>query len=47
MAKNRKKEVVQPHKKKKGKETPPVQADAQPKSKWQEFIHKHAVSKQQ
>ncbi|HSX12402.1 MAG TPA: hypothetical protein VLF61_02820 [Rhabdochlamydiaceae bacterium] len=48
MAKNRKKESPQSAKKKKVKEGPTMTTPAvQPKSKWQEFISKHAVSKQQ
>ncbi|HSX04670.1 MAG TPA: hypothetical protein VLG76_08085 [Rhabdochlamydiaceae bacterium] len=48
MAKNRKKEITPPQKKKKLKEAQPIAATEPPaKSKWQEFINKHAVSKQQ
>lgn len=47
MAKNRKKETGVPQKKKKIKEAPAAESAVQPKSKWQEFINKHAVSKQQ
>jgi hypothetical protein len=42
MAKIKKKEATPPLKKKKVKEEPAIES----KSKWQEFMNKHAVSKQ-
>lgn len=48
MAKSRKKEITPaPQKKKKIKEVPAPLSGVPTKSKWQEFINKHAVSKQQ
>lgn len=44
MSKMRKKEVSE-QKKKKGKETP--SAHTEKKSKWQEFINKHAATKEE